>query len=480
MNRCFVLILLSISLHNTLIAVNPEYINYGAFGKLTIYKPESDPKSVVLFVSGDGGWQKITDKMANSIVNLQTLVVGVNIDHYIKSTAVSKTKCLYPASDFEQLSLFIQKKYKVSSYIKPILIGYSSGATLVYGILAQAPDNTFKGVISLGFSPDILISKPLCKGKSLKQHKLKEGNSYFLEPCEKLSTPFIVMQGVNDKVCNYTVAKDFMNQLQWGEFITLPNVGHDFSPTNGWLPQFISVYERLNGMPSYSKQKEAQNKLLQAQQLNPLPGDYPITLIPSAKVDSLPLAFLISGDGGWTSFDQSLAESLAEKGLPVVGLDSQKYFWNVKTPEETTLDIAKAIEHYMIQWEKKSFILVGYSFGACVLPFVANRLPENLKDKLTSLYALSPDEVGDFEIHVADMLDLGTSPDSYNVLEEMKKVKSQQPICIFGSEEDETLRNHFSDIGIKIITLPGSHHYKDDFSRITDTIYNNLQLNNNL
>ena len=67
MTRYFVLILLSISLHNTLIAVNPEYINYGAFGKLTIYKPGSDPKSVVLFVSGDGGWQKITDKIAAAL-----------------------------------------------------------------------------------------------------------------------------------------------------------------------------------------------------------------------------------------------------------------------------------------------------------------------------------------------------------------------------------------------------------------------------
>jgi type IV secretory pathway VirJ component len=474
MNKTFAALLIFIILQNFVNAVNPEFITYGTFGKLTIYRPVDTPRSVVLFVSGDGGWQKVADKMASSIVKLQALVVGVNIDHYIKSIGNSKTRCLYPASDFELLSLFIQKKYRIPDYIKPILIGYSSGATLVYGILAQAPDNTFKGVVSLGFSPDIFISKPLCKGKALKQHAIKEGNSYFLETCEKLATPFVVMQGSNDKVCSYKDAKAFMDELVWGEFITLPNIGHDFFAENDWLPQFVNVYERLNSLPSFVQQKEAQNKLLQSQQIKTLPGDYPITLIPSAKADSLPLAFVISGDGGWTSFDQSFAESLAEKGMPVVGLDSQKYFWNPKTPEETTMDIAKAVEHYMVQWKKKSFILIGYSFGACIVPFVANRLSENLKTVLKAVYSLSPDEKGDFEIHVADMLNLGVSSDRYNVLEEMKNVRPKQPICIFGNEEDEDLRNHFSSIDLKIILLPGNHHYKDDFKGITNAIFNNL------
>ena len=52
----------------------------------------------------------------------------------------------------------------------------------------------------------------------------------------------------------------------------------------------------------------------------------PLTLIPAAINENLPLAFFISGDGGWTSFDQTVCEKLAEKGIPVVGLDAQKIF----------------------------------------------------------------------------------------------------------------------------------------------------------
>ncbi|TKT86558.1 hypothetical protein FDK13_32285 [Dyadobacter frigoris] len=41
----------------------------------------------------------------------------------------------------------------------------------------------------------------------------------------------------------------------------------------------------------------------------------------------LPLIFFISGDGGWTNFDQGLSKILVGNGMPVVGMNVQKYFW---------------------------------------------------------------------------------------------------------------------------------------------------------
>ena len=181
------------------------------------------------------------------------------------------------------------------------------------------------------------------------------------------------------------------------------------------------------------------------------------------------MVFFISGDGGWTSFDQTLGEQFASKGMPVIGLDAQKYFWNAKTPEQTSTDISKAIEHYMQQWNKKSFVFLGYSFGACVAPFIANQFSVSLKQKLKGIYCLSPDETADFEIHIADMLHFKTS-EKYNVLEEIKKIKALNPVCIFGEEEDSSLRNHFSETGAKIITLPGNHHYNNDYTAIIASI----------
>jgi type IV secretory pathway VirJ component len=133
------------------------------------------------------------------------------------------------------------------------------------------------------------------------------------------------------------------------------------------------------------------------------------------------MVFILSGDGGWTSFDQTLGESMAEKGMPVVGLDAQKYFWNFKTPDEAASDVAKAVQHYMQQWNKNKFILVGYSFGACVAPFIARKFSTMIKGELLGVYSLSPDELADFEIHYTDMLSIGNSNDNYNVLEEIKR-----------------------------------------------------------
>ena len=93
-----------------------DSLRYGSFGKVTIYHPVSVPEAVVLFVSGDGGWNKGVVDMAKNIVTQGALVVGIDIRHYLKNINSSKVKCNYPASDFEGLSLTIQKKYKLKQF----------------------------------------------------------------------------------------------------------------------------------------------------------------------------------------------------------------------------------------------------------------------------------------------------------------------------------------------------------------------------
>lgn len=469
MKKIFIVAFLLLMVESPSFASNSDTFIYGAFGKVVIYKPVLKPEAFVLFISGDGKWNAGVISMAKNIVKQGAMVVGIDIQHYFKSIKNEKSKCYYPASDFEGLSLTLQKKYKFPQYLKPILVGYSSGATLAYGILAQAPANTFKGVISIGFSPDIELDRTLCNGTGLTTHPIQEGQSYFLETSEKLTAPFFVLQGMKDQVCDYKQTQKFMKQMKFGELITLPKVGHGFAVTRNWLPQFMQCYKKIVTAPSYAEKKAIENRLLQSQHLQPLPGDLPLIIIPSASKNSLPLAFVISGDGGWTSFDQTFSEQLAEKGIPVVGLDAQKYFWNAKTPEECTLAISKVVEHYMQQWDKKSFVLVGYSFGACVAPFITNRLSVPLKENIKGVFCLSPDETADFEIHLTDMLSFNTTR-KYNVIDELKKIKEFNPVCVFGSEEDISMRNHFTESGVKTEILPGSHHYNNDFAALAEII----------
>ncbi|SDC93272.1 AcvB/VirJ family lysyl-phosphatidylglycerol hydrolase [Williamwhitmania taraxaci] len=470
MNKIFLTVAFIFVGFNGFSASQPETVAFGSFGKVRIYRPEGTPSSVVIFVSGDGGWNDGVVDMAKHIVKQGAIVAGIDIKRYLKGLAAHSSKCYYPSGDVEQLSMMVQKKYKLKQYYKPILVGYSAGATMVYGMLAQAPANTFKGAIVFGFSPDLDINKPLCAGSGLQQHPLTEGKTYLLEASATLSAPFILFHGSKDKICPYSIAHRFMKDIPSGQLIELPQVGHDFSVTESWVPQFVEVFGKVVHAPSFAEQKNSQNALLQSQHLTPLPADLPLTLIPTAKKDSLPMVFLISGDGGWTSFDHSLGEAFAEKGMPVVGLDAQKYFWNAKTPEEATLELSKAIRHYMEQWRCKQFILAGYSFGACVVPFIANRLPLNMKQQMEGVYCFSPSETADFEIHISDMLDLSSSDNSYSVVEETKKLNGLHPVCFFGSEEEPDVRHPFEVAGAKVITLPGNHHYNNNTARLADEV----------
>lgn len=479
--KILVLLFIVLTIFNhSLRASSVDTLSYGIFGKIIIYKPVNAPNSVVLFVSGDGGWNTRVVEMTKNMVLQGALVAGVNINHYYKGLNSLSSKCCYPAADFEDVSLMLQKRYKLSTYNKPILIGYSSGATLVYGILAQAPAATFKGAISLGFCPDIDLNKPLCGGSGLKQHVLKKGKSYYLEPSDHLTAPFIALNGTKDMVCDFASTQQFVNAVNTGVLIKLPQVGHGFAVLSNWAPQFKEAFAQVMAAPSFAQQKTAQNALLQSQNLDPLPGNFPLVLLPSSQTDdSKPLVFLISGDGGWTSFDHSIAESLAEKGMPVVGLDAQKYFWTVKTPGETALEIEKAVQHYLHQWNKKKFILVGYSFGANVVPFIAGKFPDELKDLLSGIYCLSPEVKADFEIHIIDMLGFGGNEESYKVADQIKKIEQFKVTCIFGEEEDKELPARFKEAGARIITIPGSHHYNNNPAAAAEAILKEVEKSTN-
>ena len=209
---------------------------------------------------------------------------------------------------------------------------------------------------------------------------------------------------------------------------------------------------------------------VQTQPQVPLKSNLVLTILPSETDNTLPMVFLISGDGGWASFVQGVSEILSKKGMPVIGLNSRKYFWNEKQPKEVADEISEAVKYYMKQWNRNSFILIGYSFGACVTPFIVPELNSSLKGLLKGIYCFSPDETGDFKIHITDLLNFNTTQ-KYDVLNQMKIIKAWNPICIFGGGETLEKQDRFSKEGIHVEIIPGAHHYDNDYKAVTDIIF---------
>ncbi len=458
------IVLLFILISGSFGGVAVDSVNVVPFGKVYIYKPSSTPQNVVILISGDAGWKSGVVSFAGEFCGMNNIVIGVDIIRYFRELRQRTEECYRVAPDFVELATAIEKKYKFPEYRPAVIMGYSSGASLVYGILAQARAGTFIGGVSLGFCPDIELPKMLCETNGLSEKADVSGKSYYLEPDARLGNPWIVLQGKLDNVCNYAEVADFVKKTTDAELITLPEAGHGFSKWSDFMPQWKDAFKRLIAKyESRQPQKEASE----------LVKHLPLIITESeSPVNDGPVALIISGDGGWYSFEQSIADKLAEDGIPTIGLDSKKYFWKRRTPEETTADIKIALDYYSKMWKRERILLIGYSLGAEIVPFILNRLPDEIKTAATSVL-LSPDIHTDFEVHITNMLGMGNRQNNYIVSDEILRMKPVPVLIIYGSGEKPTLPDLLGGSSATVVKIPGDHHYKFNIPLIVKTMKEN-------
>ena len=456
------LVLVSVQISGSLASSSADSVSIAPFGKVYIYNPKGTPANVVIMLSGDEGWKYGVTGFAEEFSAMNNLVIGVNIVRYFKDLRQRTGDCYHVAADFVELATSVEKSYNIPEYKPAVIMGYSSGATLVYGILAQARPGTFAGGISLGFCPDIELPKMLCETNGLTEKVDITGKSYFLEPDAKLGNHWIVLQGKLDKVCNYDEVADFVRKTTNAELITLPATGHGFSKWSDFMPQWKEAFKRITEYTAIIQLPKGTEERVK---------NLPL-LITAAKTPNRdkPIALLISGDGGWYSFEQSIADNLAGIGIPTIGLDSKKYFWKRKTPEQTADDIAAALNFYSKEWGKDHFILIGYSLGSEIVPFIVNRLTAEMKTKIISAVLLSPDITTDFEIHISNMLGMGNHQNTYNVIDEILRIQPVPTLIIHGNGEKTEVPDLLKDKGPALRKIPGDHHYKFDIPLIIKTM----------
>lgn len=302
--------------------LSTETVQFSAFGTVTLYSESPRPSRVVIFVSGDGGWNLGVVDMARAAASLDALVIGVDIVHYLKQLEARAENCSYPAADFEALSQFIQKKKNFADYVAPVLIGYSSGATLVYAVIVQAPATTFRGAVSLGFCPDLPLTKPFCRGSGLEFTAGPKGKGLSFLPAPRLEVPWIVLQGDVDQVCNPAETAQYVAKIPSARLIALSRVGHGFAVQRNWLPQFKQAVAELAAERGADQPPPRQDEL----------KDLPLLELPASGPATDTLVVFVTGDGGYGVTDKGVCTGLAAHGYPVVVLNSLKYFWTRRTP----------------------------------------------------------------------------------------------------------------------------------------------------
>ncbi|MFT3673438.1 AcvB/VirJ family lysyl-phosphatidylglycerol hydrolase [Aestuariivirga sp.] len=419
-----------------------EVIDVPTFGKVTIERPQDTPTSVTILLSDTGGWSTDESAIAAKLAQQGTLVIGVESSHLIDGHEGQKS-CLYPAGQLQTLAQSVEKKEGLGTYFEPAVTGIGLGASLAYVALAEAPQNTFAGGAALRFDPARTFAVRFCKGEHLPHMDDGQG-AKILGQADALQAPFTFVVPQSDEA-RFTAFTDAMENS-----LVSPVADEALAadPAAAMLAALQQAGAAAATPPATADTTEV--------------ADFPITEVRDEQAtEGDTLAIFLSGDGGWASLDDGVSELLAAKGIPVVGVSSLKYFWQARTPDDVGRDISTIAAYYLKAWNKKHILLVGYSFGADAMPFVATRLAGPVKDNLSGLALIGPSHAATFEFHVSGWLIDDTS--GTPTLPEVKKLAGLPIACIYGSDETDSLCSDLSGRNVSFYRANGSHHLDGDY-----------------
>ncbi|MCE5991290.1 MULTISPECIES: virulence factor family protein [unclassified Pseudomonas] len=198
----------------------------------------------------------------------------------------------------------------------------------------------------------------------------------------------------------------------------------------------------------------------------------PVVEVPAGQTTDTVTLFL-SGDGGWRDLDRDVAGEMAKLGYPVVGIDTLRYYWQHKTPEQSAADLSELMQHYRQKWGTKRFVLTGYSFGADVLPAIYNRLPAEDQQRIDAVMLLAFARSGSFEIEVEGWL--GKEGQEAPTGPEMARLPASKVVCVYGVEEaDESGCTDKTAVGERL-KLPGGHHFDENYPALAKRLIGEIE-----
>jgi type IV secretory pathway VirJ component len=195
----------------------------------------------------------------------------------------------------------------------------------------------------------------------------------------------------------------------------------------------------------------------------------PLVQLPAKKTSDR-FAVMLSGDGGWRRIDDKVTNKLRDEGVPVVGFLTPDYFKIRRTPEESACALERVIRFHQIAWKRDNVVLIGYSRGADVLPFMASRLPDDLRDSLSGIALLGLEPTIDFKYHPSWIPFVNWHEPQYRVEPEVAKLRGEKILCFFGEKEKDSLCRTLDPTLVTIVRERGSHHFAGNYKGIAETI----------
>ena len=426
-------------------ALAVEQVSHGRFQNVPVLLPGTPAERVVLWF-GDGH-----APAAQHQARLQALrddgamVVDIDTRQLYQVLAKEGAHCGFSAGDVENFSRYVQAYYRVPTYRLPILGGDGAGAALAYAVATQADADVFAGLLTEDFCPQLHNATMIC-GDAIKGHSLQP---------QPLRFPWLNAAAGTAQACPATTVNTFTAAVPWARPFARTRAGSA-------LPGELAAARVLGAQRGVS--------------LPAVPADLdglPLVEVPASGPGDT-FAVFVSGDGGWAGLDKEVAGALAQAGIPVVGVDSLRYFWSERTPAGFATDLDRIARYYGNHWQRPKLLLVGFSQGADVLPAAINKLPPASAQMLSMTALMSLGERADYEFHVSNWISSG-GDDGLPIAPEMRKLAADRTLCIYGEEDDDALCPKLPAGSAQLVKLPGDHHFEGDYAGLAKVILQHVQ-----
>lgn len=200
-------------------------------------------------------------------------------------------------------------------------------------------------------------------------------------------------------------------------------------------------------------------------------ADLPLVEVP-ARPDTAGASLVVwlTGDGGWAETDKGASAEIASRGVPVVGFNSLHYFWRRHEPDVAAADLGRVLRHYLAAWRKRRAVLVGYSMGGSVLPFLVNRLPEDLKSSVRAVILLGPARAVDFKFHLTSWLGDFSHKGEHPVVPELERLRGTRILCFYGQEDKDCICPALPSGLAEVVELRGGHRVGGHYGSVADSV----------
>lgn len=412
-----------------------------------IATPKGDITAAVVLISDAAGWGAAEDKASSDLVAKGAVVIGIDFPAYIKSLATDTGDCVYTIADIEALTQQVERNLGVETYRKPIIAGVGEGGALALAMAAQTPPATVEATLAIDPLAGIpALPRVLCTPAS-KQTK-GERVLYGLTP-GPLPDPVTVL---------FTSKADADGRAH---VQSLAGDWPDITFTESADDAHAALGESLAAMIAAAPSDDGTLGL-------------PLTVLDAKPVYDT-MAVILSGDGGWRDIDAQVGDEFQKNGIPVVGLDSLRYFWSKKTPEQVEQDLSRIIAHYRSVFGVKKVLLAGYSFGADVLPDAYVRLPQAQKDSVALVALLAMSGEADYEISVMSIMGSSASTGGVPNMEAVAKIDPKRLTCVYGSEEEDDPCPTLAATGVETVRIKGGHHFDEDYPALAQKLISSLK-----